>query len=196
MWRRVATWSRSRPAGAGLANRRTPPTIRRPRPRAAKPEPEKPAAPKRKRKPVRTRGPRRRDAKSDPFPRLVDAELPTLVQAAPNGDDWLHELKFDGYRMIAFKDNAHVRYQTRNHLDWTSKIPYLAEAIGRLKVGRAIFDGEVVAFDDRGISNFQLLQKTPFAIPRPSCRRLASFSISSISTGLICAAAHSRSRRR
>jgi bifunctional non-homologous end joining protein LigD len=107
---------------------------------------------------ARSSQPRKTAAKQDPFPRVVDAELATLVRAAPEGDDWLHEIKFDGYRMIAVKDEARVRFETRNHLDWTSKVPDLAEAIGGLKVRRAIFDGEVVAFDKRGITEFQLLQ--------------------------------------
>jgi bifunctional non-homologous end joining protein LigD len=89
---------------------------------------------------------------------VVDVELATLVSSAPEGEDWLHEMKFDGYRMIAFKEDVAVRFETRNHLDWTSKVPDLAKAIGRLKLRRAIFDGEVVVFDKRGITDFQLLQ--------------------------------------
>ncbi|HEX4144753.1 MAG TPA: non-homologous end-joining DNA ligase [Pirellulales bacterium] len=99
-----------------------------------------------------------RPRRHDRFPHVIDVELATLVRSAPEGDDWLHEMKFDGYRMIAFRHDAEVRFATRNHLDWTSKVPDLAKAIGRLKVGDAIFDGEVVVFDKRGITDFQLLQ--------------------------------------
>ncbi len=97
-------------------------------------------------------------ARQAPLPRSIAPELPTLVDAAPEGDDWLHEMKFDGYRMVAFKNGQQVRFETRNALDWTHKVPALAEAIGRLRPAQLILDGEVVAFDDRGVSDFQLLQ--------------------------------------
>ena len=97
-------------------------------------------------------------ARQAPFPRSIDPELPTLVDAAPEGDDWLHEMKLDGYRMVVFKNGKQVRFASRNHLDWTHKVPALAEAIRGLKPPQLILDGEVVVFDKRGVSDFQLLQ--------------------------------------
>ncbi len=91
-------------------------------------------------------------------PREIAPQLPTLVADAPEGDDWLHEIKFDGYRMVCFVDGSSVRFVTRNQLDWTTKLPELVEAIGDLKLDGTIFDGEVVAFDDNGVTQFQLLQ--------------------------------------
>ena len=97
-------------------------------------------------------------AKRAPFPQSVDPELPSLVREVPAGSGWLHEMKLDGYRMIAAKRGGDIRFLTRNHLDWTGKVPHLAAAVAKLRVREAIFDGEVVVFDDRGITDFQLLQ--------------------------------------
>ncbi len=92
---------------------------------------------KAKSKAARTARPRRAGAKSDPFPRMVDAELPTLVSAAPEGGDWLHEMKFDGYRMIAFKDEARVRFETRNHsrLDQQNPLPGRSDRPAQSRAG-------------------------------------------------------------
>jgi bifunctional non-homologous end joining protein LigD len=92
------------------------------------------------------------------LPKTITPQLPTLVESAPEGDDWFHEIKLDGYRMICYADDADVRFETRNHLDWTAKLPELVEAIIELELRQTIFDGEVVAFDEHGITQFQLLQ--------------------------------------
>ena len=92
------------------------------------------------------------------LPASIEPQLPTLVDAAPEGDDWFHEIKFDGYRMICSVDGERVRFETRNHLDWTAKLPELVEAVGKLGLHRTILDGEVVAFDEKGVTQFQLLQ--------------------------------------
>jgi bifunctional non-homologous end joining protein LigD len=92
------------------------------------------------------------------LPHEIQPQLPTLVIDAPDGDDWFHEIKFDGYRMICFVDGSSVRFVTRNQLDWTAKLPELVEAIGDLKLDGTILDGEIVAFDDKGATEFQLLQ--------------------------------------
>lgn len=100
----------------------------------------------------------RRRAKKHSLPTKIAPQLPTLVESAPDGDAWLHEIKFDGYRMICRADGTDVRFETRNHLDWTAKLPGLAAAVGKLDLHQTILDGEVVAFDERGITQFQLLQ--------------------------------------
>jgi bifunctional non-homologous end joining protein LigD len=91
-------------------------------------------------------------------PRTIELQLPTLVEAAPDGDQWLHEIKFDGYRMLCRIDGETVTFETRNHLDWTSKLPELVEAARHLKLNQAILDGEVVAINEHGITDFQSLQ--------------------------------------
>jgi bifunctional non-homologous end joining protein LigD len=99
-------------------------------------------------------------AVSAPLPRALEPELATLVDSAPEGDDWIHELKFDGYRVLARIDRGKVQLLTRTGKDWTARMPELAEALSGLGVDRAIIDGEVVAMNERGLSDFQLLQNS------------------------------------
>jgi bifunctional non-homologous end joining protein LigD len=95
-----------------------------------------------------------------PMPREVEAELATLVKEPPTGDDYIHEVKFDGYRVLACVDAGAVRLLTRGGEDWTHRMPALAAALKKLKLDSAIFDGELVALDEQGVSDFQLLQNS------------------------------------
>jgi len=95
-----------------------------------------------------------------PMPREVEAELATLVKEPPSGDDYIHEVKFDGYRVLACVDAGAVRLLTRGGEDWTDRMPDLAAALKKLKLDSAIFDGELVALDEKGVSDFQLLQNS------------------------------------
>lgn len=92
------------------------------------------------------------------LPSGIVPELPTLVRRIPGGDAWIHEIKLDGYRMLAYVDGSDVRLITRNQLDWTDKFPTVARALSQLDVSQALLDGEVVALNEKGISEFQLLQ--------------------------------------
>jgi len=92
------------------------------------------------------------------LPNSFSPQLATLSPEAPAGDQWLHEMKFDGYRILAFRDGAKVRLCTRNGHDWTAKFPTVAAAVAELPLASFLLDGELVALDDKGISNFQLLQ--------------------------------------
>ena len=94
----------------------------------------------------------------DKIPKFIEPELATLVKQPPTGDSWFHEIKFDGYRIVAFVERDKIRFVTRNDLDWTAKMPQLADAMRRLKLRQAIFDGEIVVLDEHGVSQFQLLQ--------------------------------------
>ncbi len=94
----------------------------------------------------------------DVFPKMIYPELATLVDKPPSGKNWLHEIKFDGYRLIVFKQGKKVRIFTRNQHDWTSKFKKIATEIGMLPVNNLILDGEVVALDENQHSDFQLLQ--------------------------------------
>ncbi|MER9331476.1 DNA ligase D [Mesorhizobium sp. M0488] len=90
---------------------------------------------------------------------FVEPQLATLERDAPSGEDWLHEVKFDGYRMQAQIAGTEVRLLTRTGLDWTEK--FGGEIVGelaRLKCSDAIIDGEIVVLADSGISSFALLQ--------------------------------------
>ena len=84
----------------------------------------------------------------------------TLVKTPPPGDEWLHELKFDGYRMLCRIDRGKVRFLSRHGKDWTAKFPAVAEAAtAALAATSAILDGEIVIVDAQGRSSFQKLQR-------------------------------------
>lgn len=93
------------------------------------------------------------------MPEFVSPQLATLVKEAPKGNEWLHELKFDGYRLLCHVQRGHVRLWTRNRKDWTDKFPTIAKALQELRVQSAILDAEVVAMDSSGRSSFQGLQQ-------------------------------------
>ena len=93
------------------------------------------------------------------LPAWVAPQLATLVSAPPVGGEWVHEIKLDGYRILARIDRGRARLLTRNRLDWTDHFPGLAEAAAALPVKEALLDGEVVAFDAAGVSSFQALQQ-------------------------------------
>jgi bifunctional non-homologous end joining protein LigD len=91
-------------------------------------------------------------------PEIVEAQLATLVKSPPAGPAWVHEIKYDGYRMLCHIAHGEARMMSRNAKDWTGAFPSLAHALGRLPVESAWLDGEVVVIDARGRSSFQALQ--------------------------------------
>jgi bifunctional non-homologous end joining protein LigD len=93
-----------------------------------------------------------------PLPDKPAPQLATLSEAAPAGDQWLHEIKFDGYRMLVRIDAGKARFISRNGLDWTTKFPALAAAVGSLGVSQAILDGEVCHELPNGATSFGALQ--------------------------------------
>ena len=68
-------------------------------------------------------------AREAPLPEFIPPQLATLVSEAPAGDDWLHELKFDGYRMVCHLQRGKSRFWSRNQKDWTEKFPNLSKAL-------------------------------------------------------------------
>jgi len=90
----------------------------------------------------------------------IHPELATLVDNPPEGNNWIHEIKFDGYRLIVYKKDKNVKIFTRNQNDWTSKFPSIAAEVRKLPIKNLILDGEVVVLDDKQKSNFQLLQNS------------------------------------
>ncbi|WP_428408712.1 DNA ligase D [Hyphococcus sp.] len=90
--------------------------------------------------------------------KFTPPQLATLRDDPPEGDGWLHELKYDGYRMQALIEDGSVRLMTRNEKDWTHRYPTIAEALAELDVESAAIDGELVAVDKKGRSRFGLLQ--------------------------------------
>jgi bifunctional non-homologous end joining protein LigD len=93
-----------------------------------------------------------------PLPKGVEPELPSLAVAPPAGQDWLHEIKFDGYRILARVEQGRVTLLSRRGNDWTNRMPTLAKAMQTIPVEAALLDGELVALDGRGVSDFQRLQ--------------------------------------
>ena len=93
------------------------------------------------------------------MPDAIAPCLATLVDAVPRGEQWLHEIKWDGYRLIAFVRRGKARLTTRNGHDWTHRFPGIAKALGSLPVETAVVDGEAVIEDDKGLSSFSALQE-------------------------------------
>jgi bifunctional non-homologous end joining protein LigD len=93
-----------------------------------------------------------------PLPDDMAPQLATLVDAPPPGSDWSYEVKYDGYRMMCRIDGKSASFVSRNDIDWTARMKGLATAIGRLGLGSGWLDGEVVVFDENGVSSFQALQ--------------------------------------
>jgi bifunctional non-homologous end joining protein LigD len=108
---------------------------------------------------ARVAKPAGRTRKVAPLPTFVEPALATLVDEVPDGDGWVYEIKFDGYRALAAVAGGTVRIWTRNALDWTHKYPRIAEALSGLDLGAALLDGEIVVIDDAGRSDFGALQR-------------------------------------
>jgi bifunctional non-homologous end joining protein LigD len=92
------------------------------------------------------------------LPDFVPPSLATLLDRPPGGKEWLHEIKYDGYRVEARLDHGKVRLLTRNEQDWTHRFKPIAAAVAALPAETALLDGELVVEDDKGVSSFSLLQ--------------------------------------
>jgi bifunctional non-homologous end joining protein LigD len=92
------------------------------------------------------------------MPRTLAPQLATLVDAPPAGSQWIHEVKFDGYRILIFLDHGTVRLISRNDNDWTHRFAPVTDFAATIPVESAIIDGEAVALNTHGRSDFQALQ--------------------------------------
>ena len=106
----------------------------------------------------KSRATRKGKSKDEPLPDFVPPSLATLRAEAPGGDGWVHEIKFDGYRIQAHLEHGDVRLLTRKGLDWTEKFPNVAAAVKKLHATSALIDGEIIVDDARGVSSFSGLQ--------------------------------------
>ncbi len=97
-------------------------------------------------------------SRRSPILEAVRPQLATLVAEIPAGDDWLHEIKYDGYRMLGFKQEGKVRLSTRNGQDWTHRFTSVAVALGEAASKEFITDGEIVVKKADGTTDFQGLQ--------------------------------------
>jgi bifunctional non-homologous end joining protein LigD len=91
-------------------------------------------------------------------PAFVTPMAARLVTNLPEGDDWIYEIKFDGYRALIIKTDRRVELRSRKNKDLTGMYPGIADAGSRLNAERAVVDGEIVAVDERGMPSFQALQ--------------------------------------
>lgn len=98
-------------------------------------------------------------AHPSPSQAALPPQLATAVENAPAGKTWLHEIKFDGYRILAHLEQGKARLMTRNGHDWTKRLHALARQIETLPVQQAILDGELVALGAGGASSFRELQE-------------------------------------
>ncbi|RUW77643.1 MULTISPECIES: DNA ligase D [unclassified Mesorhizobium] len=99
-----------------------------------------------------------RDPANTELPTFRPVQLATLVDVVPAGDRWLHEMKYDGYRILVAVGSGQARAYTRSGLDWSHRFPSILSEASKLKVGSALIDGEAVVVDANGRSNFQALQ--------------------------------------
>lgn len=104
---------------------------------------------------ARLRRPLRPTASERP---VAELQLATLVDQPPEGPEWLHEQKFDGYRIVAVAMRGEVRLLSRRFKDWTAEFPTVAAAVAALPVERVVLDGEVAAVLPSGVTSFQALQ--------------------------------------
>jgi DNA ligase D-like protein (predicted ligase) len=105
-----------------------------------------------------TTTPIRRSVERSSLPTWIKPQLATLVKNAPDGPDWLHEIKLDGYRMHARLDAGRVQILTRRGNDWTDKYPAIAEALAKLTARTAYLDGELCGVLPDGKTAFSLIQ--------------------------------------
>lgn len=98
-------------------------------------------------------------ARGTPYPRAFKPQLTDHRDTAPDGQQWLHEIKWDGYRLLADLHDGEVKLRSRNGLDWTADFPEVVQAIRALPVRDARLDGELVVLDAQGRSDFAALQR-------------------------------------
>lgn len=98
------------------------------------------------------------NARRADMPQKFHPQLATLVSEPPEGDQWLHEIKYDGYRILCFIKKRKVTLLTRHSKNWTSKFDLIVREIEKLRIGNTIFDGEIVVLNPDGTTNFQALQ--------------------------------------
>lgn len=119
--------------------------------------------PKSKRQYVRNYAPgllaaKLKGAKGAPFPKFIEPSLATLADKPPSGERWVHEIKFDGYRLQIHLKQGEAKFYTRRGYDWTPRFKVLVEPLWHLSTYGCILDGEVIVPDDDGVSDFGALE--------------------------------------
>ncbi|MGO8091643.1 non-homologous end-joining DNA ligase [Rhizobium leguminosarum] len=111
-------------------------------------------------RPRRRRDPDQPNLPLDPMPARIEPCLALLRAKPPKGDDWVYEIKWDGYRLSVHIEPTGIRVLTRGGHDWTHRFPAIKQAALWLPVGTAILDGEAVVLDKQGRPDFGLLQQS------------------------------------
>ena len=96
-------------------------------------------------------------AKPEKLPKFIEPMLSTAVEKAPSSKDWVHEVKYDGYRVQVRIENGKVKLLTRKGLDWTERFTGVADAVAQLPVKTALIDAEVVVQTEAGVASFTAL---------------------------------------
>jgi bifunctional non-homologous end joining protein LigD len=89
----------------------------------------------------------------------IEPCLPSPAERPPTGADWVHEVKHDGYRLMARRDPIGIRLLTSNGHDWSPRYPLIVEAVNKLNARSCLIDGEAVVCDDNGLAVFERLRK-------------------------------------
>jgi bifunctional non-homologous end joining protein LigD len=110
-------------------------------------------------------GTRKKDTTAKIKAGFIEPMLLLRTERLPEGAQWLYEIKFDGYRVLALKSGGNTRLLTRNNKDYTARYPMIAAAMRGLP-DETVIDGEVIALDDEGRPSFHLLQNSPSAKAR------------------------------
>jgi bifunctional non-homologous end joining protein LigD len=90
---------------------------------------------------------------------IIEPCLPSPAKAPPSGPGWLHEIKHDGFRILARRDSAGVRLITRKGNDFSSRFPFIAMAVSKLPVSSCLIDGEAIVCDENGLAVFELIRR-------------------------------------
>jgi bifunctional non-homologous end joining protein LigD len=93
-----------------------------------------------------------------PYPGFIEPALATSIEKVPSGERWIHEIKFDGYRVQVYLANNGVKVFTRRGNDWTHRFKKIADDAWHINAGSAIIDGEVVVPSTDGTTDFSVLQ--------------------------------------
>src|SRR5437868_6153534 len=88
---------------------------------------------------------------------FIAPSIPTISRMAPQGGQWIHEIKHDGYRLLVRKTDSQVRIFTRQGYDWSDRYPRITKAVSLLNATSAYIDGEVVVCDPTGLASFERL---------------------------------------
>jgi bifunctional non-homologous end joining protein LigD len=123
---------------------------------------------------------------------IIEPCLPSPAKAPPSGSGWLHEIKHDGFRILARRDSAGVRLITRAGNDFSARFPFIAMAVSKLPVRSCLIDGEAIVCDENGLAVFELIRRHGAFANAVVC----AFDLLELDGVEICAASQSRGVRR